>query len=148
MSFHTYHVYGYGIAISDLGKIDDEKVMQIIDMAPQFKERAQEHFKSENIENPSVNDYLEYALEDSSTNCGLSQIISCAIYENEKIEFTACTDFSDEEYVLYEQAYPWHMSKLDFTMTEDKVKEILQKYIKVLTDKEIEICSRDPENGG
>lgn len=48
----------------------------------------------------------------------------------------------------YQPCYPWHLRWRDRRMTEKKVKKILSKYLKILTDEPFEIGAVESENGG
>jgi pyruvate kinase len=70
------------------------------------------------------------------------------IFEVEEVEFTACNNFDGENYLIYEPSYPWHMSKADSSMTEERIEEILRKYISIVTNQMPEMDYQSVGNGG
>lgn len=80
--------------------------------------------------------------------CGLASILSEAIEEAEGIVFTACSDFDGVQYLIYQPSYPWERDGRERSLTKDQVEEILNRYVSILTDEEIEIDDQSVENGG
>ena len=79
---------------------------------------------------------------------GLATILKEVISEAEGVSFTACDDFNGTDYLIYEPTYPWNMGELEYSLSEGRVKETLQKYVSILTDKAIDIDYQSIENGG
>ena len=46
----TYHIYGFGVELSQLGEISLERLEQLIDMAPIFKSKILKWFEEEKID--------------------------------------------------------------------------------------------------
>ena len=68
--------------------------------------------------------------------------------ETEGVELTACYDFEDKDYLIYEPIYPWGLTEIDKTMTKEKIEIILQKHLSIITDN-IPMCDyQEAENGG
>ncbi len=145
MSYHTWHIYGYGIKTSDINDLTVEKLQALIHLAPHYENTFTEWLKNCDITEPTLEDYFEY---DENECYGLAGIMKEVIFECEGIDFTACDDFDGFQYLLYEQSYPWHLNDIDKTLTPEKVSGIIKKYLTYLTDKEIEIGYFDPANGG
>lgn len=49
---------------------------------------------------------------------------------------------------IEEDTYPWNLPKEQISLTKERIKEIILKYVSILTEKQIEIGYYDPENGG
>lgn len=145
MSFQTWHIYGYGICTSDIGETTVERIETLLLEAPELKKDIQKYFKEQEISSPEVIDYLEY---DQEYRLGLVSLLKEAIEESEEIQLTACEDFEEQIYLLYEPSYPWNVPEKERGLTEKKIKEILMKYVKILTDADIEYDYYSPENGG
>ena len=121
MSFYTWHTYGYGICVSDIDCESIEKLKKLLHQAP----GVEKHY-----------------------NLGLATFLKEVILECEGIELTACSDLNDNLYLLYEPTYPWNLPKEQISLTKERIKEIILKYVSILTEKQIEIGYYDPENGG
>lgn len=70
------------------------------------------------------------------------------INEAEGISFTSCNDFYARDYLLYQPVYPWQLSKTDLNVTQEKLDEIFNKYVSIVTDDPICPEYLAPENGG
>ena len=145
MSFYTWHTYGYGICVSDIGSVSVEKLNELFHKAPGVEKAVNDWLKNCDIENPTWDDYMEY---DEDFNLGLAMFLKEVILECEGIELTACNDFNDNQYLLYEPSYPWRLPEEEFSLTEARIKEIILKYVSILTEQQIEVGYYDPENGG
>ena len=51
-------------------------------------------------------------------------------------------------HVVFAQAYPWQMSEQEKALTENNVREVFEKYIKILTDEPVKVDYWIIENGG
>lgn len=145
MSYSTWHVYGYGVCVSDIKAVSVERLQTLIHLAPKFECKIQNWFNECEISEPSVDDYLEF---DQDYMLGLATLLKEVIEEAEGVSFTACEDCSDKLYLFYKPPYPWNLSEKEKTLTEENIAEILCKYISILTDEEILIDYDSVENGG
>ena len=100
---------------------------------------------SDNIESPTIEDYYEY---DENDGCHLAAILRMVILETEGVEFTACNNFSDQDFLIYEPIYPWGLTEIDKTMTKEKLESILCKYLSMITEIVPEFGYQEAENGG
>ena len=146
MSYHTWTVDGYGICTNDI-KTTKEKVEKLLKLAPKFNEDIQNYFKGSEINEPDLDDYLEY---DQDYYSGVAYLLQNVIEEAENIRLDIADDFDSYYYLLLCPSYAWSESteeekKLD---TREKADELFKKYIKILTEKEIDIDYRSVENGG
>ena len=144
MSMETSIQYGYGVITSKIKIKDIEKLKDLIRRIPNYEDDIQKYFEQEGIENPTIEDYLT-AMEDYN---GVAGIFETIIYEEEGIELCVYNDFEGDFYLLYPEGYPWYMNKLDLSMTEDKLKQIFQKYMTLITDDLVDIDYQRCENCG
>ena len=142
MSTQTGIQYGYGVITSKIKITDIEKLKSLLLRLPDYKAEINEYFKNENITTPTISDYLDYMEGDY----GIAEILEKIIYKEEGLELCSCNDCEGNSYLLYPATYPWYLSKLDFSMTEDKLKAIFEKYIRLLTDESINITYQSCEN--
>ena len=145
MSYHTWITYGYGVRTDNIKVKSLEALQNLIALAPLAKEDFKNWFEENNIESPTIEDYYEY---DDNDGCHLAAILSMVIKETEGVEFTACNNFSDQDFLLYEPIYPWWLTQIDKTMTREKVECIIHKYLSMLTDNVPKIGYQEAENGG
>ncbi len=145
MSFYTWHTYGYGICVSDITCDSVEKLNELFHKAPGLEKAVSDWLKDCDIKEPTWEDYMEY---DEDFNLGLATFLKEVILECEGIELTACNDFNGGLYLLYEPSYPWRLQKEQLNLTEERIKEIILKYVPILTEQQIEVGYYGPENGG
>lgn len=145
MSYQTWHHYGYGINASAIPDSSVGHMNALLEQAPKFKGKVEEWLAKHEIIEPSYEDYLEY---DDVCMCGLAAILSEVIEEAEGIVFTACSDFDGDQYLIYQPSYPWNLPEAEAALTEERIDEILTKYVAILTDEPIEIDYQSVENGG
>lgn len=148
MSYSTWHNYGYGVCADDIGEATVEKLCFLVHVAPQLERKVQSYFRELDILEPTADDFFT-AIEDEDFGCyGLATLIRLVIQETEGIILTVCNDFNDRKYLIYEPSYPWNMGKNDMQLTKEKLDTIYRKYIRILTDREINIDYQSVENGG
>ena len=145
MSYHTWHIYGYGIKTSDITDLTVEKLRNFIHLAPLYKNAIKQRIKERSYTDLALKEYIE---TDENESYGLAGVIKEVIFECEGIDLTACDDFDGNEYLLYEPIYPWYMNETDKTLTPENLSHIFKKYLRYLTDKEIEIAYYTVANGG
>ena len=126
----TFHIYGFGVELSQLGDVSLDKLEQLIDMAPIFKFKILKWFKEEKIEKPTLENYFEFDEE----NLGLPTLLKEVIFELEGIDLTACEDLNNRQYLLYEPKYPWNMTTIDCFMTPERLSNLYRKYLKIISD--------------
>lgn len=145
MSYHTWSVDGYGFCSSDINTNVD-KIRRLLLSAPKFDKEVRDEMFSQKIYAPELDDYLEYDQDEYS---GLGYFLVEVIHEVEGISLCTANNFDGEWYVLYCPSYPWEQrTPKETNLTEEKIKEILSKYIRMLTDENIEITYQSVENGG
>lgn len=145
MSYASWHTYGYGICVSDIQEQSVERLQKLISLAPGFQRNVQEWLDDCEITEPTYEDYLEF---DQDFNLGLATILKEVILETEGVELVACDSYDSKDYLLYGPSYPWYQSGKKQLMTEEEAARLFQKYVSVLTDKEIDVDYQSVENGG
>lgn len=145
MSYETWHDYGYGICTDDIACDSVEKMQELLCFAPKFRKSLNKYFSESEIDEPLYEDYIE---SDDGYSLGLATILFEVINEAEKIEFLACEDLDCKKYLIYPPSYPWRTARRERNLNEEKIRAILQKYIAILTDKEIDISYQSVANGG
>lgn len=145
MSYNTWHTYGYGVCVSDIGEPPVERIQNLLAMAPVLQKEIQEWLDERGISAPDYNDYMEFAQD---FQLGLATILKDVILEAENVDLVACESYECEDYLLFAPDYPWHQKHLKRLETEKEVEELFRKYISVLTDEPININYQSVENGG
>ena len=145
MSYSTWSTNGYGVCVENLD-FTLERLEELISRAPEFESELKKYFNDEEIATPSIYDYLEY---DDDYSGGIAYILKRVIQEAENIELCYADDFNCNWYLLLEASYPWYnTSQEEQNLTEKTIKEIIKKYISILTDKEVEFDYQCVQNGG
>ncbi len=145
MGYTSWHTYGYGICVSDIGEPPVERIQNLLAMAPVLQKNIQEWMDERGIADPDYDDYMEF---DQDFGLGLATILKEAILEAENVEFEACDSFEEKNYLLFCPDYPWHQQNRKQLKTEGEVEELFRKYIHILTDEAIDIDYQSVENGG
>ena len=145
MSYETWHVYGYGVKISEIAEISMSKVVELVQTAPNFAKNFNEWLRDCEIKEPTLEDLEEF---DTDYCLGLVSVLREVISEVEKIELTACEDYDGDKYLLYSRSYPWRMTELEKSLKEEDIQSLMVKYLSKITDEAIDIDYYSPENGG
>lgn len=149
MSYYTWHDYGYGICVSDIREKNVARLENLLAKAPKFSQEFHEWLAESIMEDrlPEWEDYMEF--ENDLGFTGLAAILQEVISEAESIELLACSDFDGHKYLIFTPAYPWiPLNDVEKNLTEEKIAEILKKYIKILTDEDIDVDYQSVGNGG
>lgn len=145
MSFHTWHIYGYGVCTDEIGDVTVDKLKKLLTFAPKYEANINEWLQDCQIDNPTVEDYYEY---DQDWCLELATILKEVILEAEGIDLTACDDCVGSKYLIYEPRYPWVLTEQDKLVTRDRLDEVFTKYISILTEKVPFVDYQSVENGG
>ena len=145
MSYCSWHTYGLGICLDSYTDFSVSKIDQLLSCAPGFNKRIQERFEQNGVIEPTIQDYEEY---DDGYNLGMATIIKEVILEADGIDFTACDDLNGSVYIVYEPKYSWNLPQSERELSEERVREILAKYMRILTDNPINVEYFSIENGG
>ena len=144
MSFHSWHVYGYGVMLSEITNISASAVIDLVQLAPQFA--TDFAWRSEcGLNDLTLEDFEEF---DQNLCLGLATVLKEIIEECEGIVLTACSDFDGNKYLLYTQEYPWRMSEPEKKLQEDDIRLLFVKYLSKITDETINVDYYGPESGG
>lgn len=144
MSYNTWHTYGYGICVSDLGDPPVERIQDLLAMAPAFQREVQEWLDERGITDPDPDDYMEF---DQDFMLGFATILKKVILEAENVELKACDSPAGEDYLLFVPDYPWNQKNRKRLKTEEEVQDLFRKYVSILTDEPIIIDYQSVENG-
>lgn len=142
MSYSVWSVDGYGICVDKI-HTTEEKIKELVEFASKTKKHFEESFGN----SFSLSEVNEYEGRESS-EYGFAALLADVMTECEDIFFTACCNFDNNGYVLFEPRYPWAMGEKENTLTSEKLDKIFKKYIAVLTDEDIIINFYSVENGG
>lgn len=145
MSYETWHIYGYGVKISEIAEISMSNVVEMVQTAPNFAKNFNEWLRDCDIKEPTLEDLEEF---DTDYCLGLVSVLREVISEVENIELTACEDYDGDKYLLYSRSYPWRMTELDKSLKEEDIQSLMVKYLSKITDEAIDIDYYSPENGG
>lgn len=130
MSYHSWIEYGYGVITSKIILKNVEGLKKLLRLAPNYEAEIKEFFKANDITQPTIEDYLEYEMEENY----LATILQKVIFETESIDFFACQDHDGYNYLLYLPSYPWYMQQNEYSITKEYIENILNKYIGILSD--------------
>ena len=64
------------------------------------------------------------------------------------ISLTACDDSECRTYLIYQPRYPWQITEKERNLTEERLRDLFQRYVGMLTDEIIDIEYQSAENGG
>ena len=131
----TYHIYGFGVELSQLGEISLDRLEQLIGMAPVLESKIKKWFNDEKIKKPTLENYYEFDEE----NLGLPTLLKEVIFELEGVDLSACEDLNNKAFLLYESKYPWNMTPVDCFMTPERLSSLYRKYIRIISDSDYEI---------
>lgn len=66
----------------------------------------------------------------------------------EGISLTACDDYDGITYLLYQAKFPWQVTDTERRLTENKLTEMFNCYVGILTDGAVPAEEQSVENGG
>jgi len=145
MSYSTWNTNGYGVCVDKL-EFTLERLEKLISRAPEFEGELKTYFAEVGITKPSIDDYLDY---DEDYHGGIAFILKRVIKEAENIELCYADNFNCDWYLLLEPSYPWYRpSSEEKCLTEKTAKEIIRKYVAILSDQELDFDYQCVQNGG
>lgn len=145
MGYESWHIYGYGICVSDIQSASLDRLILLLERAPRYHQSLKNLLTQMGIDTPTYDDYME---TDVDYMLGLATIMSEVIAEAESIHFLACNSQDCDNYLVYAPKYPWKLPQNEQSLTEERIAEILTEYVNILTDEEIIIDYQAVENGG
>ena len=145
MSYSSWHNYGYGICVTDIQEKNVERLQAMLKLAPALEREIHAWFTACSITEPTWEDYEEF---DQDYMLGLATILRRTIEEVEGISLTACDDSECRTYLMYQPQYPWNTSPMEQGLTEQRLAELFQHYVGILTDESIDVDYQSAGNGG
>lgn len=132
MSMQTDVVYGYGFYVY----VSDEELKSFVlkhkDTILKL-DRGREVLEytkrcSDDEFNPKE-DFYDLSC-DTNGNQGFYSIIANTMSAETGIRFDYCrAQEDDDDAILFAEGYPWHLNKIEMTLTKEKLEEICNKYI-------------------
>ena len=149
MSHTSWHFYGYGIKVDEIGDVPKERIEALIDLAPVFKDKIRKELDEMQVKDADLEDYCD-AMHNADLDfsfLGLASIMKCVMEEVEGLEFVACDNYDNEHFLIFTPQYPWRMTDQEKQVTEEALEDLFTKYVSILTDKRIDIDYQTVENG-
>lgn len=145
MSYSTWRNYGYGFCVDDIKTRNVERLEALLKTAPELDREIHNWLEEHSISEPDWDDYMDF---DKDCMLGLATILQKVIEEAEGLTLTACDDYDDRAYLLYQPSYPWQLTEADLALTEEHLVSVFRRYVGMLTDEEVEVAYQEVENGG
>ena len=148
MGYHTFINYGYGIDLHGLAITKDvKKIEKFLSLAPEYKKSIHQHFEDMGITEPTFDDYAD--VDSDFPALGFANVIKGVLEEISGLFITACENFDDHVFVMYQPDYPWNMSEAEKALSQDDIDNLFLKakiVIEDLTEEDIDFV--ESENGG
>lgn len=146
MGYQTWHNYGYGIRTDNI-KTTADKMAELIKLAPKFAEEVRNNFIEDyETDNPTMDDYLDY---DQDYMHGIGYFLREVIEEAEDVRLETVDNYDGNVFCILMPDYPWaKLTEAEKGLTEEKLDELFNKYVKILTDDVIKVEYQEVENGG
>ena len=147
MSYHTWSTDGFGFCV-DYIKTTPERVLKLAALNTTTYTELREYLGDvlEKYTDEELEMDIFYDFEGAYGEMGLSCILREVI--NNELSIVWADDFDGVNYILYCPSYPWSIKESEKNLSKKDVEEILNKYIKILTDEPIAIDYYCVENGG
>lgn len=87
MSYVSWHIYGYGICVSNITEKSVERLKKLLAMAPEVQKEVSEWLGDCGITEPTYEDYMDF---DQDFGLGLASILWKVIYIAEGIDLVEC----------------------------------------------------------
>lgn len=146
MSYHTWHTYGYGVKVNDI-KTTPERLLNLAATKSELLEKVKTYLSEMlgeyKVEDLTLEDFDEF---DDVAHCNGVGVILYSVIDEFTVDYV--DDFDGYAYVVFSETYPWSMNDKEKALTENDVKEVFEKYIKILTDEPVEIDYQSVGNGG
>jgi len=151
MSCHCWTIDGYGICTEGI-VTTKERLLDFVRNAPNFEKKftqwLDDAYSEEELKEMEVHEIIDEYEDDRGEN-GLAPIMRDVINEAEDIMLTSCSGFDGDHYLLIEPSYPWsELSEKEKSLAKEAAGAIFRKYVKMLTDKDVEASYWSVENGG
>lgn len=143
--YNTWHEYGFGFCVDDI-KTTPDKVLLLASLDKDILEEVEQCLENSGLACDIACDIDIFdELQDCGDAVGLSYILANMIKE---FDVLCASDFDGRRYILYAPSYPWERDERDIDLTPQKISDIFNRYIRILTDDPIIIDYRSVENGG
>lgn len=133
--------YGHGICTDNIHTTID-KIKTLLAMAPRAYDLCVDAFKDAEEDGiTTVDEFADYIGQgwDEYEEAGLATILAVVINEREGIKLLPTMDCAGFSYLVMPERLPWNFNHADKNLTEDGLNNIIGKYVRMLTDEDIEI---------
>ena len=150
MSYSAWTTYGYGVCVDDI-KTTPKRLLKLAEYDPKVLEEIRNYLSE--VYNERKYDDEELTMDDfddlEGDYCerGISYVLYNVIKDKE-LKVCFADDYCGTPYILYCPTFPWYLKDGEKELSEENVKEIFTKYIKILTDEPVTIDYYNVENGG
>lgn len=135
MSMNAY--FGYGVDLSELNLENLEGFIKYYDYE-YYKDMLEDfNDNKQDLTDDEILDYLDN-YSNGYGYYGISAYLSDMINEKEDLELK-CYDDAVNGYIYVPMLYPWEGNQNTKNLTKEKLQEILEKYLSLITKKEI-VC--------
>ena len=86
--------------------------------------------------------------DDCDDELGRATILPHVMEEADGIALTAGDNYDGITDVLYQAKFPWQITDTERGLTEDKLTEMFNRYVGILTDEAVPVEEQSVENGG
>lgn len=148
MSYKVYINYGYGVCTDDLEPyVNKETFTKLVSLAPNYKESIEDFLEDLKDVSSFKNDDLYPDICDFDYS--IAEVLVQVIKEAEDIEFTACSDFDDRHYLIFQPVYPWNrMTEMERCLNTERIEKVIYKYTSIFTKDKLVADYQEVENGG
>ena len=149
MSYHVWSTDGFGFCVSDI-ETTPAKLLELASLRPEVLSDVRaylaDYFNGEEYKDEDLTMEAFDEVEGAYGEYGVAAVLYQVIWQD--FDATVVSNFNGDWYILYTPKYPWTLSALDKELTKERLIEIYNEYIRVLTDKPVEITFCTVENGG
>ena len=136
---HYWTIDGYGLAVDPVSYTPNG-VIALAAMVPDIKAYLDEGIKEcqkgkpHAVTEEEINEFMD-DYETKSGIHGLAAVLADVMNELEPVvKVTPCENYDNEQFVLYEPNFPWHMSEKEKTLSCEELDSIFKKYLDILTE--------------
>lgn len=150
---NAFYIDGIGICINNILSISADNIRQYASTSTAAESHLKESCRALGyIYNECDSEMLLEAYNDDDRGLGMDTmsygpLLADVIKSTDCITITPCTDIEyDSEYLLFQPLYPWEITGMTKYLTRDKIRDILDKHVKLLTGKSLEQLDISFEN--
>lgn len=148
MGYKSWTNYGYGVCVDNINTTP-ERLLKLAALDPKLMEDVREYlddYFGEDYKDEDLTMDVFNELEGDYCERGVAYVLYNVI-PNDELQVVYCDDYNGIPYILYMPTYPWYFKEHEKNLTEDNVREIFAKYIRILTDEDVVIDYYEVENG-